>query len=36
MAEARANAPIIVKKKRVIASGGHHGGAWKVAMLVPR
>ena len=24
------NAPIIIKRKKVIA-GGHHGGAWKVA-----
>jgi len=27
----KANAPIIIKRKKVIASGGHHGGAWKVA-----
>jgi chemotaxis protein MotB len=26
----KSNAPIIVKRKKVIA-GGHHGGAWKVA-----
>ena len=25
-----AKAPIIIKRKKVIA-GGHHGGAWKVA-----
>lgn len=25
------NAPTIIKRKRVIAGGGHHGGAWKVA-----
>src|SRR5210317_1585466 len=24
-------APIIIKKVKVIAGGGHHGGAWKVA-----
>jgi len=24
-------APIIIKRKKVIVSGGHHGGAWKVA-----
>lgn len=24
-------APVIIKRKKVIASGGHHGGAWKVA-----
>ena len=27
----QSNAPIIIKRKKVIASGGHHGGAWKVA-----
>ena len=26
-----ANAPVIIKRKKVIAAGGHHGGAWKVA-----
>ena len=25
------NAPVIIKRKKVIAAGGHHGGAWKVA-----
>ena len=25
------NAPIIIKRKKVISGGGHHGGAWKVA-----
>lgn len=25
------NAPIIVKRKKVVAADGHHGGAWKVA-----
>jgi len=24
-------APIIIKRKKVVASSGHHGGAWKVA-----
>ncbi len=24
-------APVIIKRKKVIKSGGHHGGAWKVA-----
>jgi chemotaxis protein MotB len=24
-------APIIIKRKRVVVAGGHHGGAWKVA-----
>jgi chemotaxis protein MotB len=24
-------APVIIKRKKVIVSGGHHGGAWKVA-----
>ena len=28
---AKSNAPIIIKKKKVIAGDGHHGGAWKVA-----
>lgn len=28
---AKGNAPIIIKKKKVIAGDGHHGGAWKVA-----
>ncbi|WP_226780090.1 flagellar motor protein MotB [Oceaniglobus trochenteri] len=27
---AHANAPVIIKRKKIIA-GGHHGGAWKVA-----
>ena len=27
--------PLIVKRKKVIAGGGHHGGAWKVAIRVP-
>jgi hypothetical protein len=27
---AQSNAPIIIKRKKVIAAG-HHGGAWKVA-----
>jgi chemotaxis protein MotB len=25
------SAPIVIKRKNVIAGGGHHGGAWKVA-----
>lgn len=28
---ANAKAPVIIKRKKVVASGGHHGGAWKVA-----
>lgn len=28
---AQNNAPIIIKRKKVIQGGGHHGGAWKVA-----
>lgn len=28
---AGSNAPIVIKRKKVIAAGGHHGGAWKVA-----
>lgn len=27
------NAPTIIKRKKVIAGGGHHGGAWKVAIV---
>lgn len=26
------NAPVIIKRKKVIVAGGHHGGAWKVAI----
>lgn len=28
---AQSNAPIIIKRKKIIAAEGHHGGAWKVA-----
>jgi chemotaxis protein MotB len=28
---AKGNAPIIIKRKKVVVDGGHHGGAWKVA-----
>jgi chemotaxis protein MotB len=31
MGESGAIAPIIIKRKKVIVAGGHHGGAWKVA-----
>lgn len=31
MANNRDNAPIIIKRKKNIVGGGHHGGAWKVA-----
>lgn len=24
-------APVIIKRKKVVAGNGHHGGAWKVA-----
>ena len=24
-------APVIIKRKKIIQGGGHHGGAWKVA-----
>ncbi|MEM6466635.1 MAG: flagellar motor protein MotB [Pseudomonadota bacterium] len=27
----KSNQPIIVKRKKVVAGDGHHGGAWKVA-----
>ena len=26
-----ANAPVIIKRKKVVNGDGHHGGAWKVA-----
>jgi chemotaxis protein MotB len=26
-------APIILKRKKVMGGEGHHGGAWKVAMV---
>ena len=30
--DARSNAaPVIIKRKKIVISGGHHGGAWKVA-----
>lgn len=28
---ANANAPVVIKRKKVVAGDGHHGGAWKVA-----
>ena len=28
---AQRNAPVIIKRKKVVAGDGHHGGAWKVA-----
>ena len=28
---AQGNAPVIIKRKKVVQGGGHHGGAWKVA-----
>lgn len=28
---ANENAPVIIKRKKVVQGGGHHGGAWKVA-----
>lgn len=31
MAVAGNSAPVIIKRKKVIQGGGHHGGAWKVA-----
>lgn len=27
----RSNAPVIIKRKKVVGGHGHHGGAWKVA-----
>ena len=29
----KTNAPTIIKRKKIIVAGGHHGGAWKVAMF---
>lgn len=31
MDDLRAIAPVIIKKKKVVAADGHHGGAWKMA-----
>lgn len=31
MAASNDVAPVIIKRKKVVKSGGHHGGAWKVA-----
>jgi chemotaxis protein MotB len=31
MAEPGRNRPLVIKRKKVIQGGGHHGGAWKVA-----
>jgi len=31
MAAAKGNAPVVIKRKKVVAEAGHHGGAWKVA-----
>jgi chemotaxis protein MotB len=31
MATDRNVAPVIIKRKKIIVAGGHHGGAWKVA-----
>lgn len=31
MAARNATAPVIIKRKKVVAGDGHHGGAWKVA-----
>ena len=28
---AQSNAPVIIKRKKVVGGDGHHGGAWKVA-----
>jgi len=27
----QSNAPVIIKRKKVVAAEGHHGGAWKIA-----
>ena len=31
MGERNSTAPVIIKRKKVVAGHGHHGGAWKVA-----
>ncbi len=31
MASGNESAPIIIKRKKIVAGDGHHGGAWKVA-----
>ncbi len=31
MKDLRANAPIIIKRKKIVQAAAHHGGAWKVA-----
>ena len=31
MANDQTVAPVIIKRKKIIAADGHHGGAWKVA-----
>ena len=31
MANDQTVAPVIIKRKKIIAANGHHGGAWKVA-----
>lgn len=31
MSDANALRPIIIKRKKIVVAGGHHGGAWKVA-----
>ena len=27
--------PIVIKRKKIVQGGAHHGGAWKVAISVP-
>ena len=31
MADSSNGAPVIIKRKTVVAGDGHHGGAWKIA-----
>jgi len=31
MANDQTVTPVIIKRKKIIAANGHHGGAWKVA-----
>ena len=31
MSVGQRNAPVIIKRRKIVVEGGHHGGAWKVA-----
>ena len=36
MANDQTVAPVIIKRKKIIAADGHHGGAWKVVKRLHR